>query len=570
MTSLNIDLRPGRYLYIKKLIKRARNIAVLALALIGLISDASLVMGPISPASVRADTQGWSYTGSLNTPRSSHTATLLSDGKVLVTGGQGGGDSAELYDPSTGAWSVTGNLNIPRFLHTATLLEDGKVLVAGGLPETALNTAELYDPATGLWSLTDNLNLGHYSHTATLLRDGKVLIAGGGDTVNYFATDAVEVYDPATGTWSLTGGLNDGRLGHTATLLANGKVLVAGGAPNVEYDGGLSSAELYDPATQTWGTTSSLNTWRVDYAAVLLPNGDVLVAGGDWLFPSPGASEIYHVATGMWSTNAGISHRYHHTLTLLENGKALLAGGYIIPGPEVLEEAFIYNPATGQWSYTDSLNTPRYSHTATLLPDGKVLVAGGSNGGNALNSAELYDPGTVNCAAQISPSGQFFSSMGGSGSVNLTTGNACNWAVSNSADWITLTSPASGSGPATVTFEVRENFTASPRSATLIIAGQSFTVVQAGGSGEGCDYSVSARFQTFSASGGTATINVSTTSQCAWQAVSNTSWITITSNGVGIGSTAVGFTVAANATGASRKGTITIAGQTFSVKQKGN
>jgi hypothetical protein len=240
--------------------------------------------------------------------------------------------------------------------------------------------------------LIGNLNMPRYLHTATLLRDGKVLIAGGGDTINLFATKAAEVYDPATGTWSLTGNLNDGRLGHTATLLANGKVLVAGGAFSVEYDGGWASAELYDPATETWSATGSLHTWRVYYAAVLLPNGDVLVAGGDWLFPSPGASEVYHVATGRWSTNAGISPRYLHTLTLLQNGKALLAGGGIIPGPELLKDTIIYNPATGSWKTTANLKTPRYSHTATLLPDGKVVDVGGRFGNDYLRSAELYNP----------------------------------------------------------------------------------------------------------------------------------------------------------------------------------
>jgi hypothetical protein len=259
-----------------------------------------------------------------------------------------------------------------------------------------------------LWSLTGNFNAGHYSHTATLLRDGKVLIAGGGDTLNYFATNAAELYDPATRTWSLTGNLNDRRLGHTATLLANGEVLVAGGAPNVEYDGGLGSAELYDPATKTWRFTGSLNTWRVDYAAVLLPNGDVLVAGGDWLFPSYGASEIYHVAEGRWSNN-GYSLRYFPTLTLLQNGKALTTGGAIFgitaSGSErILSDADLYNPATGSWKQTAKLNEPRASHTATLLSDGKVLVVGGFSKWCCsvfLRSGELYDPEILDPAPKI-------------------------------------------------------------------------------------------------------------------------------------------------------------------------
>ena len=101
-------------------------------------------------------------TGSLGTARSSHTATLLPSGKVLVAGGEtDGGDvlsSAELYDPAAGTWTATGSMGTARELHTATLLPSGKVLVAGGfLPVVSLTSAELYDPATGTWTATGSL-----------------------------------------------------------------------------------------------------------------------------------------------------------------------------------------------------------------------------------------------------------------------------------------------------------------------------------------------------------------------------------------------------------------------------
>src|SRR5207245_2841573 len=124
----------------------------------------------------------WSYTGNLKTGRFSHTATLLQNGKVLVAGGRGGSglqccnslSSAELYDPAMGTWSYTGSLNAARYGHTATLLQDGKVLVTGG----HLNTSELYDPATGTWSYTGNLNTSRFWDSATLLPNGKVLVTG--------------------------------------------------------------------------------------------------------------------------------------------------------------------------------------------------------------------------------------------------------------------------------------------------------------------------------------------------------------------------------------------------------
>jgi Kelch motif len=151
----------------------------------------------------------WEYTGSLNTARTDQTATLLTDGRVLVAGGYGSIQnwlaSAELYDTSTGNWTVTGSLNTARSIHTATLLSDGRVLVAGG--SGALASAELYDPAGGIWSVTGNLNVFRLWHTATLLTDGRVLVAGGDGG----SPLSVELYDPAMGTWTVTASLNTGR-----------------------------------------------------------------------------------------------------------------------------------------------------------------------------------------------------------------------------------------------------------------------------------------------------------------------------------------------------------------------
>ena len=207
----------------------------------------------------------WTYTGSLATVRAGHTATRLSNGKVLVAGGindNGSKDvtlaSAELYDPATGHWTATGSLGAAREFHTATLLTTGKVLVQGG----GTNTAELYNPATGTWSPTGNPLFS--GNTATLLPDGKVLIVGG---------TSAELYNPTTGVWTLTGSLGAARSGHTATLLPNGKVLVVGGY-------GVSFAELYDPTTGTWAPDASLGGSIVDHTATLLANGQVLVAGG--------------------------------------------------------------------------------------------------------------------------------------------------------------------------------------------------------------------------------------------------------------------------------------------------
>src|SRR6476661_6514718 len=122
-------------------------------------------------------------TGFLATARATHTATLLRDGKVLVTGGADGTTafaSAEIYDPASKAWTSGGNMTTARYRHTATLLPNGKVLlVAGSGMMGNLSTAELYDPALGTYALTGSLAQARYLQTATLLPDGKVLVAGG-------------------------------------------------------------------------------------------------------------------------------------------------------------------------------------------------------------------------------------------------------------------------------------------------------------------------------------------------------------------------------------------------------
>jgi WD40 repeat protein len=231
-------------------------------------------------------TQTWTSTGTMATPRHYHTATLLSDGKVLVSGGNDTIRTAERYDPATQTWTSTGTMATPRRFHTATLLPDGKVLVSGGrgasstgAPPTNLKTAERYNPATNTWSATPAMSTTRSHHTATLLPNGKVLVTGGfGGSGTGVPLASAELYDPTSNTWSSTGAMASPRRYHTATLLPSGKVLVAGG-----YDGtsDLASAELYDPNTGTWAPTACLAQARHHHTATPLPSGEVLLIGGE-------------------------------------------------------------------------------------------------------------------------------------------------------------------------------------------------------------------------------------------------------------------------------------------------
>ena len=177
-------------------------------------------------------------------------------------------DSVEIYDPALGTWSVTGSMTADRTGHAATLLSDGRVLVSGGYSHqtyeyyddngfpvsytesSSLQSAEIYDPVSGTWSPTGSMRAGSRSwHPSTLLSDGRVLVSGGGSTYGYnpvFAT--AEIYNPATGTWALTAAMLTPRWGLTATLLPDGRVLVSGGyAGPVPANTISASAEIYSP-----------------------------------------------------------------------------------------------------------------------------------------------------------------------------------------------------------------------------------------------------------------------------------------------------------------------------------
>ena len=222
-------------------------------------------------------------TGSMETARDRHTATLLSGGKLVAGGFNFGGSgflgSTEVYDPSTSTWSSSGSMITPRrwyARYASALLSDGRLLVTGGEGGSGfLASTEVYDPATGTWSSTGSMGLARRYHAVTLLADGKVLVTAGEGGSGVLAS--TETYDPPTGTWSSTGSMTTARYLHMATRLPNGKVLVTGGYGS--GNGPLASAELYDPSG-TWSPTDSMSTPRGDPVATSLLDGRVLLSGG--------------------------------------------------------------------------------------------------------------------------------------------------------------------------------------------------------------------------------------------------------------------------------------------------
>jgi alpha-tubulin suppressor-like RCC1 family protein len=194
---------------------------------------------------------------------------------------------------------------------------------------------------------------------------------------------------PASLIFTMTGSLAGARYEHSATLLPDGQVLVAGGSNSSN----LNTCEIYHPVTGTWSAAAAMAGAREGHAAILLATGKVLVVGGNNSGAALATAWLFDPAAGMWAATGSLATaRVNPAVTLLANGKVLVTGGR--NGPH-FNSAELYDPATGTWSPAGTMGTARFQHSATLLADGRVLVAGGESATNAyLNLAELYDPTT--------------------------------------------------------------------------------------------------------------------------------------------------------------------------------
>ena len=304
--------------------------------------------------------------------------------------------------PAQSFTPTTNQMTSPRVLHTATLLDDGRVLITGGFE---VSTAEIFDPSTGSPSTDDFIPTGspvvaRSFHTATRLSNGNVLITGGEPAFGSGALQSAEIFNPTSGTFSLTtGSMGAVRSRHTATLFADGTVLVAGGE-GLEF-GLLDTAEIFDPTSGSFRTVGEMTVPRgADHTATLLGDNTVLLLGGRQ--PDPPftilTADLYNPMTGTFIEANGLmpGARNFQTATLLSDGTVLIAGGQIA-GQINTFRAAIYEVTTEVFSETARMKIERGFHKATLLLDGTVLITGGfasftRQGNPILSSAEVFTP----------------------------------------------------------------------------------------------------------------------------------------------------------------------------------
>ena len=243
----------------------------------------------------------------------------------------------------------------------------------------------------GTFSPTGSMATPRLGQTATLLENGQVLIAGGTLSAGHApGLTSAEIYDPASGQFASTGNLNQGRAIASAVRLLNGQVLVTGGESDAVF---FTSAELYDPSSGTFVQTGSANATHFSAPVVLLNNGKVLFTG--CAFPFASTAELYDPSSGTFALTAGgmITPRCGHSATSLPDGRVLIVGGVSASASgQVLTSAEIYDPVQDNFAPTGSLNLPRVAAAAAPLADGRVLISGGQNFFST--SAEVYDPAT--------------------------------------------------------------------------------------------------------------------------------------------------------------------------------
>jgi hypothetical protein len=311
-------------------------------------------------------------------PRAVHHATALADGRVLLTGGCsesgcGGFDAArasELFDPDLAAFVPGPTMTEARASGTATLMPDGRVLLTGGYPGEGMAptaSAEIFDPGSETFVETRPMTSARANHSASLLPDGRVLVSGGQGADGALAS--TEIFDPRTEAFTAGQPLSAPRAAHAAATVGKHVVLVGGTAEGAA----LHTTDVF--ARGGWAAGPALLTPRVKHGAATLPGGRVLVVGGSMTTEGREllmSTELLELLTGRVTSGPNLSegeYKLDGAITTLDDGRVVIAGG---------QQVNVFDPGTGAMTV---LRTPvlqrRSFVTATAVGPATVLVAGG-------------------------------------------------------------------------------------------------------------------------------------------------------------------------------------------------
>lgn len=345
-----------------------------AAAAIGFFVAAVTAVKKEKPVSADAESPRVVRIGEMSVQRAAHQATLLATGEVLITGGCAGRGcdqilaSVEVYDPAARSFRFVAPMSTPRASHAAILLDDGRVLITGGWTgRHATTSVEIFDPATGRFTPVGEMIQARVSHSAISLPNGRVLLCCENNQENF-----AEIFDPATATFSAVPASRVPAATYLPVALADGRVLVTGGKDEGKV---LLSAEIFDPATGAFHPTGDMIVPRHKHAAAPLPEGGALIIGGSSDASRRGntSTEFYDPATGEFSPGPEMRwprYKVRGAVAVLPSGSILVTGG--AARPELWDSADgVFVPVEGE------LSGRQMFATATLLSTGEVLVLGG-------------------------------------------------------------------------------------------------------------------------------------------------------------------------------------------------
>lgn len=349
-------------------------------------------------------------------PRYDHAAATLSDGRVLLIGGQRSRGvytpltTTEVFSPLTGAFVNGPALKSTRIKSEAIAIDANRVLITGGVEDynLAYNSAEVVDLSGGASTVTANaMSVRRLLHQmvpiTTGTNAGKIAVLGGfNGPIPYGvpvwqSTATVELFDPATNRFSTySASMKSARGQFTATPLLDGRVLIVGGY-DASVFASLSSAEIFDPVAGTFTFTGSMTRARSGHTATRLANGSVLIVGGSNNGTDGATAELYNPATGQFeNVNGSMTvSRTNHAAALLDDGRVAIIGGE--SGENFVRGTVeAYDPATRTFSSLGFMTAARRRPTASVLIGGihagQILVFGGGAEDKVSLAGEIVRP----------------------------------------------------------------------------------------------------------------------------------------------------------------------------------
>ncbi|MBF0537840.1 MAG: VCBS repeat-containing protein [Nitrospirae bacterium] len=494
-------------------------------------------------------------------------ATTADSSWVTITSGfSGTGNGIVNFTvmPNTGTTARSGVINLPGAFFTIKQDPPATSNCTVGLNPTQKN----FPPSGGSDSFNVMIQIG-CTWNATTADSSWITITSGGSgsgngTVNYSVTQNTGTY-PRTGTIDV--------YGKPFTIIqapATPNCMITINPMNVNYppDGGSGSVNVSGPSGCAWTASTADSSW------VTITSGNSGTGNG---------AVNYTVAknTGT-SPRTGIINIAGVPFQIVQNPSGSTCGAITLTpmsrnfAPPGGSDNITVTAGSGcSWNASTSANW-------IIITSGSSGAGSGSVGYNVMqNISTTPRTGTITvggqtftvnqdasstCGFSINPMSKQFQAYGGSDSVNITGANDCKWSVASNTSWITISSPTSGTGNASISYSVAQNSGAS-RTGTINIGGQTFMVSQLG-TDCATGMSINPMGKIFPSAGGSDSVMVATPNTgCPWTATSNDTWISITAGSSGTGNGAVSYTVAANTTNGKRTATMTIAGQTFTVSQ---